>query len=101
MAPPLRLALKVIPGSSREGLAGWLGDSLKVRVRVPAERGKANAAVTTLLARALGVPVDAVRIVSGATSQRKTVEIDDVEEVELAGRTLRRQVEPAGRTLRR
>jgi len=39
MAPPLRLALKVIPGSSREGLAGWLGDSLKVRVRVPAERG--------------------------------------------------------------
>ncbi len=41
----MKLDLKVVPKSSRDCIAGWLGDALKVRVRAPAERGKANAAV--------------------------------------------------------
>ena len=66
-----RLSLKVVPGASRAGIAGWLGDTLKVRVSAPPERGRANAAVVALLAEALGVPEDRVRIVAGATSARK------------------------------
>jgi len=71
----VRLALKVVPGASRDAVAGWLGDTLKVRVTAPPERGKANAAVVRLLASALGASRDDVRIVSGATSPQKVVEI--------------------------
>ncbi|HVN38000.1 MAG TPA: DUF167 domain-containing protein [Myxococcota bacterium] len=70
-----RLAVKVVPGASRSGIAGWLGDTLKVRVTAPAEQGKANAAVEALLADALGVPRECVRIASGTASPRKVVEI--------------------------
>ncbi len=65
----------MVPGSSRDCIAEWLGETLKVRVRAAAERGKANAAVETVLTEALGVPKGCARIVAGHTSARKTVEI--------------------------
>jgi len=69
------LPVKVVPGSSREGIAGWLGDVLKVRVTAPPEQGKANAAVERLLADALGLGKGAVTIVAGHGSPRKIVQI--------------------------
>lgn len=77
-----RLPIKVVPGSSRNGIAGWMGDTLRVRVTAPAERGKANAAVETLLRDVLGLPSDGARIVSGRSSPRKTVEIVGLSESE-------------------
>jgi uncharacterized protein YggU (UPF0235/DUF167 family) len=50
-----RLILKVVPGSSREEIVGWLGDSLKVKVKAPPETGRANEAVIALLADRLGL----------------------------------------------
>ena len=67
-----RLEVKVVPGASRDGIAGWLGDRLKIRVRQPPEGGRANAAVTELLAEALGVPPEDVTLVAGDTSPRKS-----------------------------
>jgi len=75
-----------VPGSSRDCVAGWLGDALKVRVSAPAERGKANAAVLEVVASALGVPIDRVRIVAGATSARKVIEISGLSESEVRRR---------------
>ena len=49
---------------------------LKVRIRAVAEGGKANRAVTELLAGALDVPKARVRIVSGETSRLKQVAVD-------------------------
>jgi len=63
-----------------------LGDALKVRVSAPAERGKANAAVLEVVASALGVPIDRVRIVAGATSARKVIEISGLSESEVRRR---------------
>ncbi len=71
----MRLPIKVVPSSSRDCIAGWLGEALKVRVRAPAERGRANVSVEKLLSDALGVPV---RIVKGQASARKTVEIPGI-----------------------
>jgi uncharacterized protein YggU (UPF0235/DUF167 family) len=51
----MKLTIKVVPASSQNGLAGWLGDTLKVRVTAPPERGKANAAAEATIAEALGV----------------------------------------------
>ena len=53
----MRLAVKVVPKASRDGVAGWLGDALKVCVTAPPERGKANAAVERVVAHALGVRI--------------------------------------------
>jgi uncharacterized protein (TIGR00251 family) len=55
---------------------GWIGDRLKIQVTAPPERGKANKAVIEVLAEALGLARNQVRIVAGETSPLKTVEIE-------------------------
>jgi len=74
-----RLAVKVVPGASRAELGGWLGETLKVRVTAPPEGGRANLMVGRLVAEALGLPASAVRLVAGAGSQRKVLEIDGLD----------------------
>ena len=82
----VKLPIKVIAGSSRSGIAGWLGDTLRVRVSAPAERGKANAAVEALLSEVLNIPGGGAKIVSGGTSPRKVVEIIGLSEAEIRRR---------------
>jgi len=72
------LAVKVVPGSSRDRIAGVLGDALKVTVATPAERGKANAAVGAILAGALDVDKKSITLVSGQTRPRKEFRIEGV-----------------------
>jgi len=76
MSSSERLKIKVVPGASYSGICGWLGDSLKVRVSVPPEKGKANQRVERMVAKALALPGRSVRIVAGKTSPQKVVEID-------------------------
>jgi len=85
----MRLAVKVTPSAPRDAIAGWLGDALKVRVKAPPERGKANAALEQLLAAALGLAHDRVRVVAGHTSPRKQVEIVGLSEHEVHERLSR------------
>ena len=75
------MALRVIPRGGRDEIDGseTLADGrtvLKVRVRAVADGGKANRAVTELLAGALGVAKGRVRILSGATSRLKQVAVE-------------------------
>lgn len=77
------LRVKVVPGSSREAIAGRLGDRLKVRVSAPPEAGAANEAVCRSIAAALGVRARDVRIASGHTRPEKTLEIDGVDQAKV------------------
>jgi uncharacterized protein len=86
VSDPVRLAIKVVPGSSRNMVAGWFGDALRVRVTSPPEKGKANSAVLALLAEILDIPVNSISIVKGATSPRKLVEISGYSEGYVRGR---------------
>ena len=86
MTYAIKLLIKVVPGSSRDCIAGWLGETLKVRVRAPAERGKANAAAEKILAEALGVPRGCARVVSGKASPRKVVEVSGLSEADMVQR---------------
>lgn len=74
------LSVKVVPGASRTCYQGVLGDRAKIAVAAPPEKGKANKAVVALLAKLLNAPVRNISVVSGITSMRKTVRIEDVEE---------------------
>lgn len=69
------LHVKVVPGSSRDVIAGVLGSRLKVKVAAAAEKGKANQAVLALLAQALGVSKTRCAMVFGHTAAEKTIEI--------------------------
>jgi uncharacterized protein (TIGR00251 family) len=82
----VRLPIKVVAGSSRTGIAGWFGDTLRVRVAAPAERGKANAAVEALLRELLGLSAGGATIVSGSSSPRKIVAIVGLSESEVRRR---------------
>ncbi len=59
----VKLSVKIVPSSSRDTIAGWLGEDLKVRVTAAPERGKANLAVEKIIATALVVPQKSVHIV--------------------------------------
>lgn len=81
-----RLAVKVVPGASRDEIAGWLGERLKVRVAAPPEKGRANAAVADVVAAALAISPASVRVVAGTTSPRKVLEIRGLDEAEVSAR---------------
>ena len=68
-----RLRLRVKPGARKTAAVGVHGGALKVAVNAPPERGKANEAVVRWLAGVLDLPTSAIEIVSGTTSQDKTV----------------------------
>ena len=71
----IRLNLRVSPGAGRSAVVGRHGDAWKLRVAAPPERGRANASVVNLLATSLEIRRPDVRIVGGAVSRDKVVEI--------------------------
>jgi uncharacterized protein (TIGR00251 family) len=71
----IRLNLRVSPGAGRSAVIGRHGDAWKLRVAAVPERGRANAYVIELLATSLELRKPDVRIVGGAVSRDKVVEI--------------------------
>ncbi len=67
--------VKVVPGSSRDAIAGILGTRLKIRVAAAPEKGQANAAVIRLLAKSLDLPASQLAVIKGTTSPEKTLRI--------------------------
>ena len=69
-----RIAVRATPGARGESLA-IDGDRLLARVTAAPEDGKANDAVRTLLASALGLAPSRLVLVRGATSREKLFRI--------------------------
>lgn len=84
------LNVKIVPSSSRDQLAGWLGEALKIKVMAPPEKGRANAAVIAFLARQLGIERQAIEVVSGHSSPAKVLQIDGLDNEELSARLQQR-----------
>jgi uncharacterized protein (TIGR00251 family) len=78
-APSARLRLRVAPGARRSEIVGRHGDGWRVRVTAAPERGRANDEVLDLLADALGLRRPQLRLVSGAASRDKLVELDGLD----------------------
>jgi uncharacterized protein YggU (UPF0235/DUF167 family) len=72
----MRITIRVKPGSARPGAGGEHDGALIVRVSARAVDGKATEAALTAVADSFGVRRSAVRLVSGALSRAKIVDID-------------------------
>jgi uncharacterized protein len=76
------LVIRVQPRAKRTEVAGERGDAVVIRVNSPPVDGRANEAVCRLIAKRLGVPRTAVRIVRGESARDKLVRIDGFTEDE-------------------
>jgi len=73
--PGARLRLRVSAGASRSRILGTHGGALKLSVKAPPERGKANREALALVAETFGVAPSDVGIVSGETAPDKVVRL--------------------------
>ena len=78
-----RIAVKVHPRARRTTLAGRFGQAWKLDLAAPPVDGKANEECIRFFAELARVPRNRVRIVTGATSRLKLVEIEGVGQEEL------------------
>jgi uncharacterized protein YggU (UPF0235/DUF167 family) len=72
----MRVTIRVRPGSARPGVGGEHDGALIVRVSARAVDGKATEAALAAVADAFGVRRRGVRLVSGASSRTKVIDID-------------------------
>lgn len=81
-----RIRLRVQPGASSTRFAGWYGDLPRLTVSARPVDGAANDAAIAAIADAFGVRKRQVRVVSGATSRTKCLDVEGVEDAALAAR---------------
>jgi len=74
----MKLQIKVIPSSSKDCIVGWLENTLKIKVKAPADKGKANKAVIKLLEGNLELAKGTISITNGTTSGNKIIEIEGI-----------------------
>lgn len=74
------LHIKVVPQSRENGIVGFQGGVLKVRVQGTPVKGKVNDNLIEFLADSLGIAKSQIQIVAGLTNPRKKLAIVGVEE---------------------
>jgi uncharacterized protein (TIGR00251 family) len=74
----VRFAVHVQPRASTTEIAGLHGDAIKIRLSAPPVEGAANDALVDFLSERFAVARRSVRIVGGAQSRAKIVEVDGV-----------------------
>ncbi len=77
MTEAVVIAVRVTPRGGRDAIDG-VGDGgeLRVRVAAPPADGSANRSLVKLVAKHLGLPRGAVRVIAGATSRHKRLAIE-------------------------
>jgi uncharacterized protein len=77
------LQVKVSPGASRNEIKSWSSNLLKVRVKAPPEKGKANKELKRFLAKSLGLAQHQIVVRSGETSRIKILAISGLTKGEI------------------
>ena len=80
----VRFQVRLQPRASRDEITGVVDGVLRVRLHAPPVDGAANDALVAFLADRLAVPRRGVRIVTGATSRTKMIEVEGVSRAAVA-----------------
>lgn len=81
-----RFQLRVIPGASRDDVAGEIDGIWRIRLRARPIQGQANNALIAFLADRFGIRARDVTILKGLTSREKLVEVHGVSSDEVRSR---------------
>ena len=81
-----RFRVYVQPRASRNEVAGLHAGAVKIRLAAAPVDNAANEALIEFVAGVLGVSRRSVRIVAGAASRRKLLEVEGVSEEQIAAR---------------
>jgi uncharacterized protein len=70
------LRVHIVPNAKANQVMGLHGAAIKIKLRIPAVEGKANAALRTFLAEQLKIPKRNIALVRGQKSREKLIRID-------------------------
>jgi len=73
---PMILQVKITPNASKNSIAGFQGELLRIRIAAPPDKGKANDELVEFLSGVLNVAKSRIKLLSGHTSRLKRLEID-------------------------
>ncbi|MGB7631657.1 MAG: DUF167 domain-containing protein [Candidatus Deferrimicrobium sp.] len=76
--PSATVSIRVVPRSSKEGVAGFEGGVVRIRLNAPPVEGKANEALVRFLAEAVGVPRSRITLITGVRGRSKVVRVAGV-----------------------
>lgn len=70
------LRIKVLPKSAKNEIVDIMDDeTIKIRIKAPPEKGKANKELIKFLSRELDMPTDQISIISGKTEALKLIKL--------------------------
>jgi uncharacterized protein (TIGR00251 family) len=72
----ITVKVKVEPRSSQKGIAGLLGDTIKIKVHAAPVGGGANEELIRIISEEFGIRRKSIQIIQGKTSRDKTIEIE-------------------------
>ena len=72
------VSVRVVPRSSKEGVAGFEGGVLRIRINAPPVEGQANEALVRFFSKALRVPKSRIALVAGEKGRNKIVRVDGI-----------------------
>ena len=78
MPSSVRIAVYIQPRAKRTEIAGRFGTDLKIRVAAPPIEQAANEELLAFVAQKLGVRQRDIRLIAGATSRHKVLEIEGI-----------------------
>ncbi|MDQ3802084.1 MAG: DUF167 domain-containing protein [Acidobacteriota bacterium] len=74
----LIFTVRAVPRASKSEIVGSLDGALKIRLASPPVDGAANLELVKILSKTLGVPGNAIEILSGRTARTKQVKISGI-----------------------
>jgi len=79
------IKVKVQPKAQQDEILGIKGDRLRLRVKAPPEKGRANQACINLLAKVLSLNKKEIKLISGLKAREKmffiqNMKLDDLKE---------------------
>ncbi len=73
------LRIHVVPNAKIDKVVGEHGGAIRIKLRAPAVKGKANAALITFLAQTLAISQQQIALESGKKSRRKLIRVEGLD----------------------